>query len=66
MSNRTPVTEIRRAEEDFRSELDEIVRQGAQRMLRAALEAEVEDYVRRHRALNSSGSQHAIGPHTSP
>jgi transposase-like protein len=49
MSNRTPVTEIRRAEDDLRSELDEIVRRGAQRMLQAALEAEVEDYVRRHR-----------------
>lgn len=48
MSNRTPVTEIRRADANDRSELDELVRRGAQRMLQAAVEAEVEDYVRRH------------------
>jgi transposase-like protein len=49
MSNRTPVTEIRRAEEGLCSDLDELARLGAQRILREALEAEVEDYVRRHR-----------------
>ena len=49
MSNRTPVTEIRRAITALRSDLDELARLGAQRILQDALEAEVEDYVRRHR-----------------
>lgn len=60
MPNRTPVTEIRRAEEDLRSELDEIVRQGALRMLQAALEAEVEDYVQRHRELVDEGGRRLV------
>jgi len=45
MSNYTSSSGKNTIVEDNRSELDEIVRRGAQQMLQAALEAEVEEYV---------------------
>lgn len=38
----------------IRSFLDDLVREGARRMLQAALEAEVEDFIQRHSALTDS------------
>ena len=38
----------KRIEEESRSALDEILRQGARQMLQAAVEAEVGDYVAQH------------------
>jgi len=51
MRDSTLVTETGRASESARSELNEVVRQGAQRMPQAALAAEAEEYV-----------QHCRGP----
>ncbi len=42
------IVENRKNNEDGISELDELVREGARRMLVAALEAEVEDYIERY------------------
>jgi transposase-like protein len=40
---------------DFSSDLDEIARQGARRMLAEALEAEVADYIARHQERDDNG-----------
>ncbi len=45
------VGEEKRITEESRSALDEILREGARRMLQQAIEAEVADYVERHRHL---------------
>jgi putative transposase len=45
------VTLERQVEEESRSALDEILREGARRMLQAAIEAEAADYVERHAHL---------------
>ena len=42
---------------DLRTTLDELLRQGALRMLQEALEAEVEEYVTRHRAERDEGGR---------
>ena len=41
--------------EDFVSDLDEIAREGARRMLAQALESEVADYVARHQERDENG-----------
>lgn len=47
--------------EDFRVTLDEIARRGAQRMLRDMLEAEVLDFVERHKEdVDESGRRHVV------
>lgn len=43
-------TLLNKLENDMRVPSDELVREGARRMLQAALEAEVADYLRRHQA----------------
>lgn len=52
MGKDSVVTLEKRVEEESRSALDEILRHGAQRMLQAAIEAEVADYVERHAGLD--------------
>ncbi len=48
-------------DEDFRLELDEIARRGAQRMLKDTLEAEVKAFVERHRdQVDESGRRHVV------
>jgi len=54
-----PSTESRIAEES-RFDLDEIVRLGAQRMLQAALEAEVAEYIERHQEVLDSGGKRVV------
>jgi hypothetical protein len=49
MSNDTVVSLKDRVATEFRSDLDEIVRQGAQQMLQQALMNEVSEYLERHR-----------------
>jgi putative transposase len=44
----------KRVDVESKSALDEILRQGAQRMLQAAVEAEVADYVERHAGLSDA------------
>ena len=44
MTNDTPEIQICRIDGSNRSELDELIRQGARKMLQVALEAEVEEY----------------------
>jgi transposase-like protein len=51
MSKGNVVELEKRVETDSRSALDEILRRGAQRMLQAAIEAEVADYVEHHAHL---------------
>ena len=51
MTNATPETQICRTDGSNRSELDELIRQGARKMLQVALEAEVEEYIQRCRSL---------------
>lgn len=47
--------------EGFRLELDEIARQGAQKMLKEALEAEGQDFVERHREdVDEAGRRHVV------
>lgn len=46
--------------DDGRSPLDEVVRQGAQRMLQAALEAEVEEFVAAHRGVVDEGGRRQV------
>ena len=50
------VTPLRTEEnKDFASDLDEIAREGARRMLAQALEAEVADYIARHQERDENG-----------
>jgi len=44
----------RRIEEESRSALDELLSQGVRRMLQAAVEAEVGDYVAQHASLHDA------------
>jgi hypothetical protein len=43
------------AQDELRLDLDELVREGARRMLAAALEAEVDDYLAAHQAERDEG-----------
>jgi len=47
-------------EREMRSALDEVVREGAQRMLMTALEAEVLDFVERHQHLVDGRGQRQV------
>jgi len=50
------VTELRtNKNNDFASDLDEIAREGARRLLAQALEAEVADYIARHQERDERG-----------
>ena len=49
MEEQNVVSLEKQAEASGRSALDELLRQGAQRMLQAAIEAEVHEYVEQHR-----------------
>ena len=50
------LTELRTDEhKDFASDLDEIAREGARRMLAQALEAEVADYIARNQERDENG-----------
>ncbi len=52
----TSIAEVR---DEIRVPIDELVRRGAQRMLEAALQAEVDEYIQRHQqARNAAG--HAL------
>jgi transposase-like protein len=46
--------------EDFSSDLDEIAREGARRMLAEALEAEVADYIERHQERDENGRAQVV------
>jgi transposase-like protein len=46
--------------EDFASDLDEIAREGARRMLAEALEAEVVDYIARNQKRDEQGRAHVV------
>jgi putative transposase len=48
------------AQDDLRLELDAIVREGARRMLAAALEAEVDDYLAAHLAERDAGGRRLV------
>jgi putative transposase len=48
------------AQDELRLDLDAIVREGARRMLAAALEAEVEDYLAAHAAERDEGGQRLV------
>jgi putative transposase len=45
------------AQDELRLDLDELVREGARRMLAAALEAEVDDYLAAHLAEHSTATE---------
>ena len=45
---------------ESRSALDEALREGAQRMLRAALEAEVDEYVGRHAEVHDAAGRRLV------
>lgn len=60
MQQRTFRTDESRIAGDSQFELDEIVRLGAQRMLQAALEAEVADYVERHGCIHDSEGRRLV------
>jgi putative transposase len=49
-----------RADDELRLDLDQIVREGARRMLAAALEAEVEDYLAAHSAARDEGGRRLV------
>ena len=49
-----------RAHDELRLDLDELVREGARRMLAAALEAEVDDYLVAHLAERDEGGQRLV------
>jgi putative transposase len=51
---------IRLDRKDFTSDLDEIAREGAQRMLAEALEAEVADYIARHQERDENGRAQVV------
>jgi transposase-like protein len=52
--------EIRSSNEDAPPGLDEIVREGARRMLAVALEAEAADYIARHQARDQHGRAQVV------
>ncbi len=55
------VTEFRsNKDKDSASDLDEIAREGARRMLAQALEAEVADYIARHQERDESGRAQVV------
>ena len=45
---------------EFASDLDEIAREGARRMLAEALEAEVADYIERHQERDENGRAQVV------
>ena len=49
-----------KAQESARASLDEVLREGARRMLQEAIEAEVADYLERHRAACNPESGHRL------
>jgi len=49
-----------RAHDELRLDLDELVREGARRMLAAALEAEVDDYLAAHLAERDEGGRRLV------
>ena len=49
-----------RAQDGLRLDLDELVREGARRMLAAALEAEVDDYLATHAAARDEGGRRLV------
>ena len=56
MEQKNVVSLEKQVEVSGRSALDELLRQGAQRMLQAAIEAEVHEYVEEHRdRINQDG-----------
>ena len=55
------VAELRTTKDsDFASDLDEIAREGARRLLAQALEAEVADYIARNQERNESGRAQVV------
>jgi hypothetical protein len=57
----TSVTELRtNQDKDFASDLDEIAREGARRMLAEALETEVADYIARNQERDESGRSQVV------
>src|ERR1043166_7263769 len=48
------------AHDELRLDLDELVREGARRMLAAALEAEVDDYLAAHLAERDAGGRRLV------
>jgi putative transposase len=56
MHRDTVVGQGKQVAEESRSALDEILREGARRMLQAAVEAEVADYVGQHAGLSDPGT----------
>jgi transposase-like protein len=55
------VTELRtNKDKDFASDLDDIAREGARRMLAQALEAEVADYIERHQERDEHGHAQVV------
>ena len=49
-----------RADDELRLDLDQIVREGARRMLAVALEAEVDDYLAEHAAERDEGGRRLV------
>src|SRR5215212_2743671 len=49
-----------RAQDELRLDLDELVREGARRMLAAALEAEVDDYLAAHAGERDEGGRRLV------
>jgi hypothetical protein len=50
------------AEVDAKSPLEELLAQGARKMLQAAIENEVEEYVQAHRGRRTEGDRAAAAP----
>jgi transposase-like protein len=48
------------AQDELRLDLDELVREGARRMLAAALEAEVDDYLAAHAGERDEGGRRLV------
>ena len=60
MEQKNVVSLEKQVEASSRSALDELLRQGAQRMLQAAIEAEVHEYVEEHRGSVSQDGRRLV------
>ena len=60
MEQKNVVSLEKQVEVSSRSALDELLRQGAQRMLQAAIEAEVHEYVEEHRGSVSQDGRRLV------
>lgn len=60
MSHRNKIEFEKEVESSCRSALDEVLRQGAERMLQTAIEAEVADYINGHEHCREVGSGHRL------